>query len=324
MAKRERVRPEGAQQDLFVPNPAGEVQEGALRAPAKRTTASPRTARLLRADAPEALPTVGPFLKWAGGKNGLMDQLEPLFPVMGPFARYFEPFVGGGAVFFALSPRRATLSDLNPELINSWIQLRDDVEGLITALQTHAAEEEHYYAVRALDPTTLTPNERAARFMFLNRTCFNGLHRVNKRGQFNVPFGKYANPTICDAPKLRRVSAALRHCDIRHSGYEHVLESARPGDFVYFDPPYEPVSATANFTSYTNSVFGRPQQEQLAATFRALDERGVNVMLSNSNAEFIRNLYAGYDIQIVLAARNINRDAEKRGAVEEVVVRNYR
>ena len=343
MAKHARLRPSAAQGDLFVSNleksPSAELDApGPLDAAANRrrfsslgpeetgsltarsaTRASPRTARLpSQLDAPAA-----PFLKWAGGKSQLLSQLSPLLP-RGLSGRYHEPFVGGGAMFFALSPRRAVLSDLNPDLVTCYQVIRTQVEALIDALGEHVYEKDHYYAVRSQDAADLPPVARAARFIFLNRTCFNGLHRVNRKGQFNVPFGRHTNPTICDATNLRRVSAALAHTEIHCRGFKQVLDNAQAGDFVYFDPPYQPISATSSFTAYTSSAFGPAQQAELAEVFRALDARGCKVMLSNSNAQFIRALYQDFDVREVLATRAINRDASRRGPIAELVVRNYR
>jgi DNA adenine methylase len=306
-----------AQRTLFAEE---SLSEGSL---VVRPTAPAGSGFVARAPSPVDAPAT-PFLKWAGGKTQLMSQLLPLMPARGIAGRYFEPFVGGGALFFKLSPAQAVLSDLNAELVNCYRTIRTRVEALIQALKKHQYSSEHYYSVRAQRPSDLTEVQRAARFIFLNRTCFNGLHRVNKRGQFNVPFGRYNNPTICDETNLWRVHHALEHTEVNHEGYEHVLERARAGDFVYFDPPYAPISATSNFTSYTASSFGSQQQAELAGVFRALDKRGVKVMLSNSNAPLIHDLYRGFDIKEVYATRAINRDPSRRGKISELVVRNYR
>ena len=226
-------------------------------------------------------------------------------------------------MFFALGHPRSALSDLNPELVVTYTLLRDDVDGLIAQLGEHYYDKDHYYAVRAQQPADLTDVERAARFIFLNRTCFNGLHRVNQRGQFNVPFGKYANPTICDEDGLRRASAALQGVELRHEGFEGVVARARPGDFVYFDPPYEPLTKTASFTAYTAGGFGGDAQGGLRAVVDALDAKGVRVMLSNSDTPAMRKRYKGYDLTTVQAPRAISRDGASRLAVSELVVRNY-
>ena len=271
---------------------------------------------------PVRVPEAAPFVKWVGGKRSLMPQLTARLPQR--FNAYLEPFVGGGAVFFALQPTAAVLADDNAELINAYAVVRDDAERLIRHLRTHRAEEEYYYALRAQDPRQLDNIERASRLIYLNRTCFNGLYRVNSRGGFNVPFGRYKNPQICNEAGLRAASAALRGADLRHDTYEHVVDTARRGDFVYFDPPYHPVSATANFTSYTAGAFSERDQRRLADVYRTLAARGVKVMLSNSDTPLIQDLYADFHVDIVSAPRLVNRDASKRGPVNEVLVRNYR
>jgi DNA adenine methylase len=240
------------------------------------------------------------------------------------FNTYHEPFVGGGAVFFALQPDKSSLSDDNAELVNAYKTVRDDVENLIRHLRTHQAEEDYYYELRAKDPTKLDPIERASRLIYLNRTCFNGLYRVNSKGGFNVPFGRYKNPQICNELGLRAASSALQGVRVERRNYEHVLETAKRGDFLYFDPPYHPVSATANFTSYTAGAFSEADQRRLADAFRELADRGCKVMLSNSDAPLIRELYADFHVETVSAPRLVNRDASKRGPVNEVLVRNYR
>lgn len=247
----------------------------------------------------------------------------------GRYNRYHEPFVGGGALFFelfsmgAFGRRQAWLSDANARLTDVYGELRRDAEPVIEILKRHAAKHsaEHYYATRASQPDS--PAERAARLIYLNRTCFNGLYRENSRGEFNVPMGRYANPLICDAANLRAVSAALKHARITCQGFEMAAQVVAPGDFVYLDPPYDPVSETANFTSYHAMAFGREEQRQLAATFRALDQRGARLLLSNSDTPFIRELYAGFRIEVVMASRNVNSRADRRGRVAELLIRNY-
>lgn len=316
MSKSSLKRPSRAQGDLFAEQA---LESGAVGVRRPRG-GSARTVRL-----PLPLPATRatPFLKWAGGKGQLLTQLLPLMPAPEQIARYHEPFIGGGAVFFALAPARAVISDLNPELVVCYQVIRREVEALIAELSRHVYEKEHYYSVRAQEPAALSAVERAARFIFLNRTCFNGLHRVNRKGQFNVPFGRHANPTICDAENLRAVARSLRHTEVEHAPFQRVLEHARAGDFVYFDPPYQPISATSSFTAYTAHAFGPAEQAELAQVFRTLDRRGCRVMLSNSNAEFIRALYAGFEVREVLATRAINRDATKRGPIAELLVRNF-
>ena len=238
--------------------------------------------------------------------------------------RYFEPFFGGGALFFHLQPLGAVVSDLNEDLVLLYRTIRDDVDALIEELQQHPYDKDHYYAMRALDPETLSPVMRAARILYLNRTCFNGLYRVNRRGQFNVPFGRYSNPRICDEDRLRAVANVLTDTNVIHGSYEGTISEARGGDFVYFDPPYQPLTPTANFTSYTKADFGEDAQVQLRDAFAELDRRGVKCMLSNSHTPLICDLYKDFHIETVTAPRAIARTAEGRAPVLEVVVRNYR
>lgn len=273
----------------------------------------------------EAGVVARPVLKWAGGKGRLLPELLNRLPKS--YTAYHEPFIGGGALFFALTGRgqlgRAFLSDANTSLIDVYLGLRDEIEGVIAVLREHIYEREHYYRVRALRPEDLTLPERAARVIYLNKTCYNGLYRENKRGQFNVPFGRYKNPTICDEPNLRAASRALQGVGIARRHFSTVLDHARPGNFVYFDPPYHPLSATANFTAYDRSGFGPDDQRHLRDVFAALGELGVRAMLSNSDTPFIRELYDGFAIDQVHVARAVNSKANGRGKVAEVIVRNY-
>ncbi len=262
-----------------------------------------------------------PVLKWAGGKKKLVPELIARMP--DDVNRYFEPFLGGAALFLSLQPAGAVLSDINAELINLYTVIQDDVEALIVDLQRHRYEKEYFYATRATDPRGLTPVERASRTVFLNRTCFNGLYRVNRKGQFNVPFGRYTNPRICDEPRLRAVHDAMQGITIAHLPYAEAVESAKDGDFVYFDPPYDPITKTANFTAYTRHAFGPQQQRELRDTFKKLGERGVMCMLSNSDTPFIRELYGEFRIDTVMASRAISRSASGRKPVREVIVTNY-
>jgi len=266
-------------------------------------------------------PKARPIVKWAGGKTRLLSELTTRLPQR--FERYFEPFFGGGAFFFSLGPEKAALSDVNYELVLLYRCVRDRLPELIKALKRHPYEKEHYYWVRSLDPESLSEVERAARTLYLNRTCFNGLYRVNRRGQFNVPMGRYSNPVICDEAKLQRASEALRHAEITHAGFDDTMKAPSKGDFVYFDPPYQPISKTANFTSYTSASFSEDDQARLADTFRGLAERGVQCMLSNSDTPLIRELYKGFRIDTVMAPRLISRKASNRRPVREVIVRTY-
>lgn len=287
-----------------------------------RKTVAPRR----RSRSAEAWPApAGPFLKWVGGKTKLLDQLVTRAPRT--YRRYFEPFLGGGALFFRLRPASASLSDLNAELIDCYRAIRDDVGAVIDALERHRARhsEAYYYATRDRwneERQGLLPAQRAAAFIYLNKTCYNGLWRVNRRGLFNVPAGRYEGPTICDAAGLRAASVALRAAELEARPFETLLAEAEAGDFVYFDPPYVPVGATADFTSYTAEAFGLEDQRRLAQVFRALADRGCAVMLSNSDTPLVRRLYAGFRVDRVWAPRAVNSRADARGAVAEVIVTN--
>ena len=261
-----------------------------------------------------------PFLKWAGGKTSLLPEL--LKHVPSPLRRYHEPFVGGGALFFAVAPRRAVLSDANGELIHCWRQVRDDVHAVLDALSVHVYDRVRFEAVRALEPLRLPAAERAARFIYLNKTCFNGLWRVNRAGRFNVPFGRYKNPTFHHPGLLLRASRALRGVQIHRAPFEIALQRALPGEFVYLDPPYDPVSETASFTSYTRNAFTWADQERLAAECAALDRRGVRFLLSNSATPRIRALYRAFEQRLVRAPRHISCKGERRGRVDELLVFN--
>lgn len=264
---------------------------------------------------------VAPILKWAGGKTRLMPELLARLPER--WDAYYEPFVGGGALFFRTGPSQARISDLNYELVNVYTVTRDRVNALIAALKGLEYNRDTYYGMRALDPETLDPVARAARMIYLNRTCFNGLYRVNRRGQFNVPMGRYRDPVICQTDRLLQASARLQQTDILHAGYADAVADATEGDFVYFDPPYQPLTSTANFTSYTAGAFDEDDQAVLAKTFTELGERGVRCMLSNSDTPLIRDLYSEHHIDQVMAPRAISRKASGRAAVAEVIVRNY-
>jgi DNA adenine methylase len=259
-----------------------------------------------------------PFLKWAGGKSQLLAELRALVPARP--ARYFEPFLGGGALFFDVLPAKGMLSDVNAEIIDCYLSVRDHVEKLIDALGAHHYEPEHYYRVREIDPGRLPLVERAARTIFLNKTGFNGLYRVNRSGKFNVPFGRYVKPVICDPDNLRACSRALSGVDLSVCDFEVAVANARPGDFVYFDPPYVPVSRTSTFTAYAPRGFGRQEQVRLAKLFKRLTDCEVSVVLSNSDVPEVRELYEGYSIRAVTAARSINSKASRRGPISEVVV----
>lgn len=297
------------------------------------TTSSVARVRLVkRPSSPPAARTrenrdARPFVKWVGGKGRLLAQLKPLLPVGVHRMRHVEPFIGGGAMFFDRRPERSLLCDVNPSLIGTYRAIRDSVDDVVEVLEGLAAghSKEAYYGVRTHYNSlgTHTGVERAGMFIYLNKTCFNGLHRVNRKGEFNVPAGRYKNPRICDHEGLRAASRALADTELRCDGFESLVATANPGDFVYFDPPYEPVSDTANFTAYTTGGFDRSDQTRLRDLFRALDRRGCKLMLSNSDVPFIRDLYDGFRIDVIAASRAINCNARKRGKVAEVVVRNY-
>lgn len=270
------------------------------------------------------------FVKWAGGKGQLIEQLTPLFPKK--IERYFEPFVGSGAVFFYIiqkySPKEVLISDINEELINTYEIIKEDVERLIVELKQHkeyhqADGKKYYYEIRNVDPKLLPKLERAARFIYLNKTCFNGLYRVNSKDKFNVPIGDYKNPDIIQEDKLRSVSKLLHNVKIKVMSFEKILDYAKSGDFVYMDPPYYPLKKGRNFTSYTKNNFLDDEQKQLLNVFSKLAEKGCFCMESNSDSEFIKELYAKFKIHFVKARRLINSDSNGRGQINEVVITNY-
>ena len=276
--------------------------------------------------------TVRPFIKWAGGKTQLLPELMSRVPAQ--FGRYHEPFIGSAALFFRLHSlgklrHQSILSDANQALIELYRVVRDDVEELLAALQVHAGhatDRDYYYAVRDWDRqpdwARRTPVERAARMLFLNKTCFNGLHRVNQRGYFNVPFGRYDNPKLGSPANLRAASRALQGVELLVDDFSGVLRRAESGDLIYFDPPYLPVSATAAFTAYTRDPFGVHEHRRLAQIFTALAERGCTVLLSNSHTPLTYELYNRFTIAEISARRAINSVAAKRGAVREVLVQS--
>jgi DNA adenine methylase len=284
-------------------------------------TASARTNPLRAATEP------APILKWVGGKSRILAQLLPLLPPGAELMRHVEPFMGGGAMFFARRPARALLADKNASLCATYAAVRDEVDTVIANLLelSEGHGPERYYVVRHRynHAARLSNTERAAMFIYLNKTCFNGLHRVNRRGEFNVPAGRYENPRILDEALLRSVSRELARAELHCAGFEDLLSQAKPGDFIYFDPPYEPVSSTANFTAYGRDGFNRDDQTRLRDVFTELNRRRCKLMLSNSDVPFIRDLYRKFRIDTVAAPRAINCDATRRGLVSEVVVRNY-
>jgi DNA adenine methylase len=272
---------------------------------------------------------VSPFLKWVGGKRQLMPEIITHLPPRIGGYNYCEPFLGGGAVLFNLQPRNAIINDFNFELINVYLVIRDNLEGLLEDLRLHINESEYFYNLRGIDRTpeyqNLTDIQRASRIIFLNKTCFNGLYRVNNSGEFNSPFGRYQNPNIVNEPTLRAVSNYLNTNDIRFTSgdYTQVLEEANRRTFVYLDPPYHPVSASSNFTGYVQGGWGEAEQIRLRETCEELNRRNVRFLLSNSSTPFILEQYQNFNISTVKANRAINSDGAKRGEVDEVLIRNY-
>jgi DNA adenine methylase len=262
-----------------------------------------------------------PFLKWVGGKGQLLSQLQPLLPES--WGTYHELFLGGGALFFALQPAQSVLSDVNPALVNVYRMVRDRPDDLIALLAAHQAAHgpDYYYQVRAQHE--LPELEAAARLIYLNKTCYNGLYRENSKGQFNVPIGRYKNPTVCNPIDLHLASKALANTDIQVGDFMSHPGRQESGDLVYFDPPYYPVSETSNFTGYSRFGFGAEDQIRLRDRVIELADRGVKVMVSNSDCLFIRDIYQGFRIETIEAGRSINSNATKRGKVNEVVVLSW-
>ena len=267
--------------------------------------------------------TASPVVKWVGGKTKLLPELMARMPEK--YNRYYEPFAGGAALFFRLAPKRAVLADFNHDLVGLYTTIAKDVNAVIRRLEMHhkAHNEAHYYETRERwndrEVSWSTP-ERAAAFIYLNKTCFNGLWRVNRSGAFNVPIGRYTDPPICVPEALRAAQQVLSRAEIRRADYREAVADAKAGDFLYFDPPYDPITPTANFTSYTTNVFGPDQQQELADTARKLIAKGCQVMLSNSDTPFIRSIYKGLKIDRVKCARAINSNAAKRGDVDELII----
>ncbi|NLL17745.1 MAG: DNA adenine methylase [Clostridia bacterium] len=268
-----------------------------------------------------------PFLKWAGGKRQLLPEIMKYIPA--DIDVYYEPFVGAGAVLFGLQPARAVISDTNEELINCYRVIKEQLPELLEDLSRHINDEAYYYQMRDLDRHAgyydLTPVQRASRLIFLNKTCYNGLFRVNSQGQFNVPFGRYKAPKFRDEVVLTAVHEYLNRAEVQllTADFAKAVERAKAGDFVYFDPPYDPVSPTSGFTGYDLGGFNRDEQKRLKDVYDELTARGVKCLLSNSATPFILELYRNYDINIVSANRPINSVPAKRGKVREVLVKNW-
>jgi DNA adenine methylase len=269
-----------------------------------------------------------PFLKWVGGKRQLIPELLQAVEATSPFRHYHEPFLGGGALFFALARTdrlnaSSYLSDANRNLIDTYLAVRDEVQRVIELLEEykHHHSEAFFYQIRATAPRALA--KRAARIIYLNKTCYNGLYRENSKGQFNAPFGRYKNPKICDADNLRAVSQTLQEADIAVRDFSSVLDVTQPDDLVYFDPPYNPVSKTANFTAYFRRGFETDAQQRLAEVCAILAARGVKVVISNSMTDLTRSLYKDFHIYEVMANRNVNSRADRRGKVSEALITNF-
>ncbi|MBI5798071.1 DNA adenine methylase [Candidatus Woesearchaeota archaeon] len=267
------------------------------------------------------------FVKWAGGKKQLIGQFEKFFP--SKFERYFEPFVGGGAVAFHIlknySPKEAFLFDINKELINCYNTIKQNPQELLKDLQEHKDKhnKEYFYQIRSKSLGEMNKLERAARFIYLNRTCFNGLYRVNSKGIFNVPMGDYKNPLIVPKEDITEISSLLKKASLKCSSFEKVLNLAKKGDFVYLDPPYYPLKKGTSFTAYTQGNFLEKEQIKLQKVFSQLNKKGCKVMLSNSDTEFITDIYKSFHINKVRATRMINCNGNERGKITEVVITNY-
>lgn len=275
---------------------------------------------------------VTPVVKWVGGKRQLLPEIEKYIPQK--MSTYYEPFLGGGAVFFHLQKKKAVVNDVNEELINLYQVIKEDVEELIDDLKKHENTSTYFYEIRELDRDKETYNslsnvEKASRMHYLNKTCFNGLFRVNQQGEFNAPYGRYKNPDFVNQETLRAVSNYFNKSDIRFKcgDFEEAVKGIRKEAFVYFDPPYDPVSNSSNFTGYDKGGFDRAEQERLKRLCDRLDDRNVKFLLSNSATDYILELYGDrnreYKIEIVKARRVINSKGNKRGEVDEVLVRNY-
>ena len=271
---------------------------------------------------------VTPVVKWVGGKRQIINQIVKYIPKS--FSTYYEPFLGGGAVLFELQPKTAVVNDINAELINLYEVIKNNVNELIDDLKQHRNDETYFYELRELDRNKeyynhLTPIQRASRLIYLNKTCYNGLFRVNKAGQFNTPFGNYKNPNIVNEYTLKAVSSYFNKAQITFTckDFNEALKGARKGAFVYLDPPYDPVSDSASFTGYDKGGFDQSEQIRLKNACDKLNEKGIKFLLSNSATDFIKDLYKDYKIEIIQAKRVINSKADKRGEIDEVLVMNF-
>ncbi len=272
---------------------------------------------------------VSPFVKWVGGKRQLMDAIVEAMPKNIRNYTYVEPFIGGGAVLFHIQPKNAIINDFNSELINVYNVVKENLDELIIDLRKHKNESEYFYHIRSLDRTEdfskIGKIQRASRLIYLNKTCYNGLYRVNNAGEFNSPFGRYKNPNIVNEPVLRAVSSYLNsnNVQILSGDYDNVLQNLDRNSFVYLDPPYHPISESSNFTGYIQGGWNIFDQARLREACDELTKKGIKFLLSNSSSGFIKDQYRDYNINIVKATRLINVDAEKRGEVDELLIRNY-
>ncbi len=272
---------------------------------------------------------VSPFLKWVGGKRQLMPSIVALLPKNISSYDYVEPFIGGGAVLFNLQPKNAVINDFNAELINVYNVIKNELDGLIIDLKKHQNNSDYFYELRSLDRNDgfkkLSQIQRASRIIYLNKTCFNGLYRVNNAGEFNAPFGRYKNPNIVNEPTLKAVNKFLNtnNISINNGDYTTVLKDTTEKSFVYLDPPYHPISESSNFTGYIQGGWNIYDQIELRKACDELHKKGVKFLLSNSSADFIKDQYKDYNISIVKANRAINSDGANRGEVDELLIRNY-
>lgn len=273
-----------------------------------------------------------PFLKWVGGKSRLIPELSRHYPKT--FGTFFEPFVGGGAMYFSLRPDKAHINDMNAVLTNTYIHIRDNLGKMIEELESLQdiywelpnidSKKEFYLEKRDLFNGMISDElDKSVLLIFLNKTCFNGMYRENSKGGFNVPFGKHDKPKIADTKNLQSVSRALKHTTVTTGSYEESVKTAKPGDFIYFDPPYHPLSTSSSFTSYQAGGFTAEDQEKLRNTFKKLSDMGCYVMLSNSNAPLIKELYKDFNIHEILAARSVNSVGTGRGKIVELFITNY-
>ncbi len=272
---------------------------------------------------------IAPFLKWVGGKRQLLPKIVEHLPKNIRELRYFEPFIGGGAVLFHLQPENAVINDFNKELINVYNVVKDNLDDLIVDLKKHKNTSEYFYQIRGLDRTdeflSLSEVQRASRIIYLNKTCFNGLYRVNNAGEFNAPFGRYKNPNIVNEPTLKAVNKFLNknNISINNGDYSDILETADENSFIYLDPPYHPISENSNFTGYVQGGWDMFDQIRLREVCDTLNEKGAKFLLSNSSSPFIKDQYEKYKITTVKAIRAINSNGADRGEIDEVLIRNY-